>query len=99
MSKHVYFRRRVDSRLRGDEVKIEKVGEDTYRITTGEPEEHDFRNEIKSGRFRENFAREFDSASEEEDSYRLEGKDSHNNLEDFQKKLERGEEEISFKVR
>lgn len=99
MSKHVYFRRRVDSRLQGDEVKIEKVGEDSYRITTGEPTEHDFKNKIKADRFRENFAREFDGVSEQEDSYRLEGKDSLNNLKDFQKRLEEGEEEISFKVR
>jgi len=99
MTKYIKLRRRVYDRYDGDQFEIEKIGEDTYRITTGEPEEHDFRNRIRAERFDDEFVSKFNAASEQEDQFDLHSSDAYRVLTELRKKLERGDNEIRLRVR
>ena len=98
MAKYVKIRRRVENRYDGDQFDLERVGEDTYRMTTGEPEEHDFRNRTRSERFDRDFVSKYNAVSEEEDQFELRSSDAYRVLSDFRKRLERGDSDIRLKV-
>ncbi len=99
MAKYIKLRRIVYNRYNGNQFEIEKIGEDTYRITTGEPEEHDFQNRIKAERFDGEFIRKFNVASEQEDQFDLRSSDAYRVLTELRKKLERGDNDIRLKVK
>lgn len=99
MTKYIKLRRRVYDRYDGDQLEIERIGEDTYRITTGEPEEHEFQNRIRAERFDDEFVSKLNAVSEHEDQFDLRGKDAYRVLTDLRKKLERGDSEIRLKVK
>ena len=99
MAKYVKLRRDVDDRYDGDRFEIERIGEDTYRITTGEPEEHDFRNRIRAERFDDEFVSKFNAVSEQEDQFDLHSSDAYRVLTELRKRLERGDSEIRLKVK
>ena len=78
---------------------LEKTGEDTYRITTGEPEEHDFSNRMRQEKFDADFVSKYNSMCEQEDQFELRSRDAYRALSELRKRLERGDSEIRLKVK
>lgn len=99
MSKYVKIRRRVESRYEGDQFDLERIGEDTYRMTSGEPQEHDFRNRSRAEKFDRDFVSKYNAVSEEEDNFELRSSDAYRVLSDLRKRLERGDGDIRLKVK
>ena len=98
MSKHVQIERVVDPGMDGDDIEIEKRGEDTYRIRTGSDTEFDFRNKNKREAFRQKFADVYNEAtgSDREDRFTLDLNDTrtHERFRKFERGLEEGERQI-----
>lgn len=103
MSKHVKIERIVDPSMDGNDMKIEKRGEDSYRIRTGGDNEFDFRNNDKREAFREKFAKVYNEATgdDREDRFMLDPTDykTRERFRKFERELEDGRENFDFRVR
>jgi hypothetical protein len=99
MSKYVKIKRRIDERFDEEKIALERIGEDTYRLTTCGPEEHNFRNDIRARNFDQEFVSQYNKLSEQEDQFELTGSDAYRALTDLRKRLESGSSEIRLKVK
>ncbi len=100
MRKHVEIERIVNPRLKGDDVRVKKTGANSYRITTGKPEEHEFsRFSSKRNSFDRKFVEEYNRVAEHDDRFDLGHGDTKNSLGSLREGLERGDSNFDLKVR
>jgi hypothetical protein len=99
MSKYVKIKRKIDERFDENKITLERIGEDTYRLTTCKPESHDFKNRIRAEKFDDEFIRQYNNLSEQEDQFELTGSDAYRAMSDLRKRLESGSSEIRLKVK
>lgn len=99
MSKHVKIKIKIDDGFDSDKLKLDRLGEDTYRLTTCNASEHDFGNRMRAERFDRDFVSQYNKAvKQREDQFELKGNDAYRVLTDFRNRLERGDSEIALKV-
>ncbi len=103
MSKHVKIERIVDPGMDGNDIEIEKRGEDTYRIRTGADNEFDFRNRDKRLAFRKKFAEVYNEATggDSEDRFTLDPNETRtrDRFRKFERGLEDGRDSFDFRVK
>jgi hypothetical protein len=103
MSKHVKIERIVDPGMDGNDIEIEKRGEDTYRVRTGSDSEFDFRNRNKREAFRAKFASVYNDAvgGDSEDRFTLDPTEhkTRERFRKFERGLEEGRDSFDFRVR
>ncbi|MEA2006547.1 MAG: hypothetical protein U9O20_00085 [Patescibacteria group bacterium] len=103
MSKHVKIERVVDPGMDGNDIEIEKRGENTYRVRTGSDNEFDFRNRNKREAFREKFVDVYNSAvgDDNEDRFTLDPTEhkTRERFRKFERDLEEGRSSFDFRVR
>ena len=100
MAKHVNIEHEVDPDVGEDDVHVEKTGENTYRLKTGDPEKHEFskfRNKRKA--FDEKFVEKYNSVAENDDRFDLGRQDSRDSLRGLRRNLKEGGGKFDLKVR
>lgn len=94
----LFFERKVDSRFEGEDVRIERLGTNKYRLWTGSDDDFDFDNRMKWERFDEKFIEAFNQAVDEKHQLEVTDREVQMALRDLRKALERGKNTIKFKV-
>lgn len=100
MARKVNFEREIDLGLGSDEVKIEKIGENSYKVVTGSPDKHGFsRSGDRRRAFDRNFIDEFNQVADHDDRFRRSPSSAGRSMKSLRSGLEGGESSISFKVK
>lgn len=99
MSKYVTIRVERRSDFDCDKMLLKRLGEDTYRLTTCDPDKHDFSNRMRAERFDDDFVSQYNKfVKQKEDEFDLRGRDAYRILTDLRNRLERGDSSIRLKV-
>ncbi len=98
MSEILKFTRRVEGNYNGEKIKIEKIGNTSFRITTGGSNEFDFRNRIRAQRFDLEFVSQLNKFLSQEDQLSVQDRDVYNSLNDIRRKLEEDVDHFELKI-
>ncbi len=98
MSDILRFTRKIEEHYDGEKLKIEKVGNTSFRITTASSNELDFRNRIKAQRFDSEFISQLNKFLPQDSQLSVRDRDVYNSLNDLRRKLEEGANHFDFKI-
>ncbi|GEM_PF-1184823 len=98
MSEIFKFKRRVEEHYDGEKMKIEKMGARSFKITTGNSGEFDFRNRIKAERFDREFIDQLNKFLSSEEQLDQNDREVYQSLSILRKKLEEDTDHFEFKV-
>lgn len=97
MSEAFRFERRVEERYDDRKMKIEKRGNNSFRITTASSSEYDFRNRSKAQRFDQEFVSQLNQHLSPDQQLSTSDRDVLRELDEIRKKIE--EDADHFEVR
>lgn len=98
MSEILKFQRRVEGGYDGERLKIEKVGVNSFRITTGGAAEFDFRNNIRARRFDAEFISQLNRLLPQENQVKVQDREIYNSLNEMRRKLEGDASHFDFRI-
>ena len=98
MAETLYFERKVDPRYEGEDLRIENVGVNKFRLYTGENSDFDFDNRMKQERFDANFISALNEALDDEHQLDVRDRDVERAMNDLRRSLEQGSNVIQFRI-
>ena len=98
MADTLYFERKVDSRFEGEDVQIENIGVNKFRLYTGAKDDFDFNNRMKQERFDSNFIAALNEASDDEHQLDVRDREVQHALNDVRRALEHDSKMIKFRI-
>lgn len=100
MAKHVNIEHEVDPEIDEEDVRLEKTGENSYRLRTGDPSKHEFSKfENKRRRFDEKFIEQYNSVAEHSDRFDLGSRDTREVMDKVRRHISDGNPSFNLKVR
>ncbi len=92
------FERKIESRLGGERVRMEKIGVNKFRLYTGETDDFDFNNTMRREQFDRNFVDALNKALREDNQLDIEDRDVERSMDGVRESLERDDNKITFKI-
>ncbi|MEA1926448.1 MAG: hypothetical protein U9M90_04420 [Patescibacteria group bacterium] len=98
MSKTFIFERKIEFRLGGENVRMERIGVNKIRLYTGKTDNFDFNNTMRREQFDRNFINALNQVLKEDKQLDIEDRDVERRMDGVRESLERDDNKIIFKI-